>query len=539
MRFRPLILALVVASILGALYFVFEALETEADARRDETELAQRGPSAVSDAITRVPAEARAREVIAPAPTQLTSTIRVEGRVLDHAGAPAAGAAIWIQWLDAPSTETAAWNLARGDGTFTFDVERNAFRIQAAGRDSGEAARVVELDPSARTARLDDLHLPPGGVIRGRVLDVRGRGVEHVAVECSARQGAVWMTTFLGHEITAGHRRVVTDEQGRFAARGLRACAHRVSIEADFRLGRWNFVEVEFAHPDGEELLFQELADGTLAGRVVDEDTGRPIPSFTVEDEEHTDADGRFEIQIVAREPIFVSAEGYSGNLWWPKDGIEPGSRHEVTIALQRHRNQDQPRLGKLTLRAKDELGSPVSGLRLRRLYGSRPELWLDDELIGAVTADPLGGDLLVVSRAETGRELCIDAPGHALVRATLDRTPAEDQELLVVLERGAAVEIVVRDDLGLPARNWRFELDSARRKEREFVWRAPNVGIVLARTDSAELFATHVANGRIEGLPAGKYTLIVHASEERSASFELEVRAEEPVSYDFQFPPP
>ena len=46
----------------------------------------------------------------------------------------------------------------------------------------------------------------------------------------------------------------------------------------------------------------------------------------------------------------------------------------------------------------------------------------------------------------------------------------------------------------------------------------------MLARTNSAQHFAVDQPDVRIEGLPAGAYTLIVHAGEEREQSFDFVV---------------
>ncbi|MBI5361589.1 MAG: hypothetical protein HZA53_00330, partial [Planctomycetes bacterium] len=420
-----------------------------------------------------------------------------------------------------------------------LDAERDAFVVHACGLACGEGARAVNVDAGVRSVHVDDLLLPRGGVIRGRVLDVRGKGIEYLRVESWARQGPVWETAIQGHVISAGFRRVMTDADGRFELAGLRTCMHRIVLQLEGRTARWDATERDGVLPDGEELVFRQLPDGVLRGRVVDAETNAPLTVFTVDDERHEDAGGSFEVPFALFEPVFVEAEGHGGNLWWRA----PDELHMETVehvfALERQRPVAEPPSARLTVRAIDERGVPVKGVRLRRIWGKRPDLGLIEEALGELVPDSRGdGEALLVPRVALGREVGIDAPGHAFTREALDRRRDEDQTLELVLERGASVAVRLRDELGLVARDVQFELDSAKRKEREFLSWSDGNTVRLGRTDSAEPFSVTAGELRIEGLPAGRYTLIARFGEDRNASFEFEVHAEEPRSYDFQFTP-
>lgn len=541
-RTRSLVLA--GAALIGALASVIAAFALRTDAgapRRADTAEPASGPAEPeSTPLARTSATGDLRRELAPADDANSPPLRLEGRVLDDHGAPAAGAAVWITRLDSAAGATEAWTVARGDGTYALDVARRAGFVHACGVACGEAALAFEAAERATETRMRDLVLPRGGSIRGRVLDVHGRGAPYHGVQAWAEAGPVWTTSVDGHSITAGFRAAATGDDGAFVLPGLRACTHRIVLEATGWPTRWSATEALHVPPDADEVVFQVLPDGVLHGRVVDAETDAPIAAFTIDGVEHEDAEGRFETPFARGAPVLTTAAGYGYELWMQRPDDPVDAAPDVVFALHRATAPDtvaSPPAGRVIVRAVDERGATVDGVRARNVYGRGTDRWLDEEF---VASEPLARGRETVRALDRSRLIDVvafDAPGHALVCVSLSKDRAVDQELDLVLERGAAVELRVLDSLGLAAGNARLEVDSARRKERDFAWIAPRFSPELVRSDSALVFGANQPTGRIEGLPAGAYTLLVHVDAERVESFPFEVELDELRAYEFRFP--
>lgn len=520
-----------VATVAGVVVYVLQ----------DDRALASASPTAVEtthvdDAVQRLPAAEVKRE-LAPDLAAETSTLRVEGRVLDAAGAPAAGAAVWITWPDSLSTATDAWTIAGGDGRYALELARRAGVIRACGRDCGEGAVVLDAPADARRVELADVRLARGGTIRGRVLGVRGQALTYLDVQAWALTGPVWSTDVDGHAITAGYRECATDEEGRFALAGLRGCAHRIVLVMYGAKRRFEGASLDAVVPDGDELVLRETAVGTLHGTVIDAETRAPITAFHVDQVEHADPAGRFEVPFALDDPVFVRAEGRRTEVWVASSSASADASPEHVFELVkgvRDEEREAPR-GRVVVRAVDERGVAIEDLRARNAAMRGTEGWIWGE---PVQPDPVVRGRTTLPgfpRSSLRRDAVFDAVGHALVRVELERDDSVEQELELVLERGGAVELHVQDERGLEARNAALELDGARKKERWFAWKARDFTPMLARTNSAQHFAVDQPDVRIEGLPAGAYTLIVHAGEEREQSFDFVVDVETPRSYEFR----
>jgi len=120
---------------------------------------------------------------------------------------------------------------------------------------------------SGGTADHVDFVLQEGAVITGRVVDADGKPVADAGVTTYQR----------------GYRSAETDENGEFALRGLSPGECEVEVSAE------GFLEYDHAHVaplDGLEIKLDR--GSTIAGRVVDKDTGTPVEVFdlTVRQEE-------------------------------------------------------------------------------------------------------------------------------------------------------------------------------------------------------------------------------------------------------------
>ncbi|MBK7877611.1 MAG: hypothetical protein IPJ77_18130 [Planctomycetes bacterium] len=526
-------LVFAVAALGGAIALVVAITGTRADEPESASRARDAAPSAETSArdTTALPTHDHT-ELVRDAldtPPSAPSTRVVRGRVLSPSGAPAAGAVVWTTTPNLDATETLAYDVVRGDGAFALPIHAREFTLHAVGRECGETARAI----TAEDADVDagELALPAGGVLRGRVLDVLGRGIEGLEAVATAQRGLVWEADAHGHPLQVGLRTANTDAEGRFELRGLRHVEHELDLGLEHWIGRWEPGTVLRVTPDGDELVVRQLPDGVLRGRVLDATTGSPLRAFEVNDRVFDAPDGRYEVPFVAALTMVAAAHGYTAEFHTPPPG---DVEHDFLLEPL----PPAPK-GRLVLRAVDERGENVSLLRVRAAF-VRSGRWVNAEPLDESTIVRGEGEVTVVNLRGVPASLCVDAPGHALALETLKLDRDGENRLEVVLPRGAGAHVTVLDALGLVARNVTLELDSAKRKERHFEWRPGSArGGPLGRTDSAETFLTMEARGWIRGLPAGTYTLLVHVSADDVQAFSFDVDADAPRSYEFRLRAP
>jgi len=459
--------------------------------------------------------------------------VRVHGRVLGSDRQPSPAAALWVLEPDPAGTHNPtahARTLTDVEGRFECWLEApGEFLLLAVGAAQGEARVPHSVPPGVTDSDAGELVLPAGGTIRGRVLDPAGLERRALVVEARAQGELVWSADIAGHHADVGFRRVRVDAQGRFELTGLRQVPHDVQL-AEHCNSWFEPARFDGVLPGGEELIFRRQIHGTLRGRVVDALTQQPITHFRVQEEERRDEHGRFEVAYVREYGVLVSAPGYLGDFWVPGPDVALGGTTEAEIALQR-----MAPAGTLRVRARDERGQPVVGLRLRDEH--RLPLWNS-----VVEATP---GLVVASALPLGRRsLLIDAPGHALrpVWAIVRENETTEQE--VVLERGARAQLTVYDDRGLLARDYGFEIDMQRRKERDLNWLPAGgdfdypghfeLGLI---TNTGEVKRYGLLDGFVSGLPAGEYELVVHVDAERRETFAFTIDATEERAFVFRVP--
>lgn len=496
------------------------AAVAEANAERSS------GPPAVTES------DDNAREALSP-PTQslepaTRTPLTLSGLVLGPDGEPAIAAAVWTEASGAPANSVDGFGATDAHGRFQLRVNAREFVLRACGTSCGESARSLVVDAHATAHDAGTLFLPRGGTIRGRVLATSGDGARGIEVQAWARAGSVWQTRFAGHPIATGYRRTFTDENGGFELAGLRAVEHDVVIPETVALACLPARRAEHVLPDAALVVFEPHADALLRAQVVDEQSREPVASFRVAQRAVEDADGRFEERVCAESTVSISAPGFATRV------IDSDELRTLCTDANARIELRRPPSGTLRVLALDPGGAPVPAPRVR------------DRDAPFVPAQAIGGrGIVVASGIPLGvRRFYIDAPGWSLVRTDLRIENGRETATEVTLERGERVRLRVLDALGLPAREYRIEIDAQRRKERDFAWiyspsAAPNSNATRRlRTNCAQRLRLDPADGWITGLPAGSYTLIVYVSSDDVREFAFDVAADEERNFEFACPP-
>jgi hypothetical protein len=227
----------------------------------------------------------------------------VRGRVVDEQGAPVAGAAVWVELASLTMSPTALDNVhsySGPDGAFDLrGLARGDYHVYAAHPDhaTGRAADVRAGASDVTVA------LRAAASISGRAVTADGKPLRsfHLRWKWNSRKGQYGEVFSMG-------RRMIEDPDGRFAIDGLEPTPlFTVSIEtASGATGD----ATPFPLAEGErktDLEIQAMGDGTVRGRVIDRNTGRPaiglvvfFPSLSLHAESPVDGNGRFEAQVPA-----------------------------------------------------------------------------------------------------------------------------------------------------------------------------------------------------------------------------------------------
>ncbi len=278
------------------------------------------------------------------------------GLVVDEKGEACANVAVKIQW----TTEREGVVLKEDLSNYWERVERHVhrtrtdeqgrFRLEAPVPPEGKCWLGIDCDPLHRAPHksfgwgsdhrplaegehdLGTIELELVGAIRGTVVDRAGKPIGGAFVQRGWGPGS------------PGEAWARTAEDGSYVLGHVRPFKGGVSVELD---GYRSEFQDEVAITPGrfvEGVDFTLTSTFPLRGRVVDE-TGRPLRkvNVSVKDEEsgcsaseHTDADGRFVLQLWEEKPhrLELRFEGYE-----VPDGaellFEPGSR-EIEIVLHR-----------------------------------------------------------------------------------------------------------------------------------------------------------------------------------------------------------
>ncbi len=320
-------------------------------------------------------------------------------RVVEVDGKPAPGVAIETRTLDRPVRTF----MSGPDGRATIPsgaIGEYGSLIARRGRDVLAWAAYVGLQPD-RPAGTEDAPivmrlLPVDHRVEGSVVDRQGRPVE--GVEMTAE--------LLSHETTNGvfmsvNTReplvdtVLTDRQGRFAMRLPRDT--NVSLHAVHPRLIGDRLHVK---PDQDRLAPLALRPaGSIAGRVVEAGTGRPVPGAIV----GAQYIERIERIIAAWGDARADAQGR-----FLIGGLEPGVYNLVLVAV--------PGRPELTARA-------IEGIRVRLDESTSAEL-------SVMTGRPLRVDVVDrdTGQLQPGMEVGCYGPAHPRSGAAVDMRKTDDQ---------------------------------------------------------------------------------------------------------------
>ncbi|MGD8898160.1 MAG: carboxypeptidase-like regulatory domain-containing protein, partial [Acidobacteriota bacterium] len=432
---------------------------------------------------------------------RLATRSALAGRVQDARGGPVVAATVRL-WAgrggrvgdDLSAVEPVPQATTTGpDGTFRFDAASdtyNRLRVEAPG------LATVERDVRRAGALARPITLSLGRVLHGTVTGPDGRTPAGGAVvRYEGRTSTRW------HEVRS---------DGTFLIEGVPAGAGGEVVADGGARGR-AVVPVTAGATEPVRVILASTA--TLTGRVVDADTGRPIPG----------------VRLVARAEdgdAFLARSGRDGRyalaglpprsyrLRVDDEGYVPWSR-EVAVAPGQGETQDVPlvRGARLTGRVVDEAGTPVENATVRVFRGGEGRLrdfvrqmqgvgrmdlarTAPDGTFEANRLRP-GGSQRIVVRHE-------DFEDRAL--GGIDLSPgATTAGVRVVLRRGLELKGLVRDEEGRPLGGVEVEL------RRPVRFRGRRGGMAVTMLGPGGLLRRETgADGRFEfrGLEEGDYTL-------------------------------
>ncbi|HEX9188505.1 MAG TPA: carboxypeptidase regulatory-like domain-containing protein, partial [Vicinamibacteria bacterium] len=379
------------------------------------------------------------------------------GRVVDERGGPAVGATVTL-WpgggrglLDVtPGQGPPASTTTKPDGTFRFDEaspEGNRIRVEAL------ALATQERSPVRSGALARPVTLALGQVLRGTVT---------LADRRSPSAGV--LVRFEGRTQTT--RWVETRADGTFLIEG--APRESGSLVADGG-DRGRATLAVPASEAGEALVLALAPTASLAGRVVDAETAKPIPGVRLVARADGGAssflarsgpDGRYTIGGLPPRTWRLSAED---------DRFVPWTR-PVTVAAGQAETQDVPlaRGATLTGRVVDEQGAPIEGalVRLSRSGENQVQAFMRSmEGEGAVRTGRDGSFRATRLAPGEGQRLDVrhDEYEERAVAGISLVAGGTRSGVSVVLRRGLSLRGVVKDEEGRPLAGAEVTLSTSR----------------------------------------------------------------------------
>ena len=351
----------------------------------------------------------------------------IAGRVVDAAGQPAEDATLDAEWAggaEAAPGGGASGSAEEGDGRFVLrDLAAGRYVVKARAPGKGEASisgvRVV----AGRRTEIGTLRLAGGGIVRGTVVDVDGRGVPGTTVVAERDL-----------EMQTGDLLDETGSSGAFEIRGVPA--GRASVMAShpaYASPKPVVVEVD---PEKEPtpVRIVLLEGARVEGRATHRD-GRPFATGRVwfsslepgqEGEGHVEArvrpDGSFAIDHVraGRTRIQLLAASAPGAL----SGV--GS-HEVVLRDGETATVDFSLRDVVVAGTVTRGGQPAPGVRVSMMSLEGFLVTLYSGLAARALVDASGPPFLVATTREDGRyELLVFTPGRA--RVNLDSVAGDQR---------------------------------------------------------------------------------------------------------------
>jgi hypothetical protein len=383
--------------------------------------------------------QARLGEVVRGLVIHLTPATDYQGRVIDAAGAPVAGARIRLLTAGQASTALAPLPdrfVSDNRGRFGFRgpdeavVEawheahgRTRVRVDRAARDAGR----IEI----RLPGVSDADLARGG-IDGRVLDPDGDPVPRAAVVAEIESGNP-----AAPEIALRTAdRTVAEDDGRFRLADLESGRYVVTASAEGFAPASTPLVAAGAHDVEIRLARGEALRGVV--RVAGRDD--PVPSFAVAVwqprgllerklltvRSFLDGAGQFRIEGLPASPVVVSvvAHGYAPS---PPAEVQPSDRAEALVVLLERGGRISGTV------ASADTASPIAGARVA-VEGDLGPAGPGVPLVAAALTDD-AGRFELYGLAAGLRSIVVEAAGHhPVIVSSLDVRRGRDPANLAVL---------------------------------------------------------------------------------------------------------
>jgi hypothetical protein len=425
-----------------------------------------------------------------------------------------------IAWWTRPGR---ARDAREGAPTTTHAPPANAPDASAPDR---ELAHGASADPVRTPAAAESR--PAGLVLRGHVLDHRERPRAGVRITASRTGSAGGEGALV---------RAVTDLAGRFELEGLHATPHDV-VPEPLAFERVRFEPERHAalrphaRDAGAELVFRLVPEVLVRGFVRDATTGAPVTRFFVDTTPTQSPDGAFECVPRLGSGFAIEARGYRAWACTEDAMLELARAGTCTVELQ-----PDPDVGTLRIVVRDPEGAPVGGAHVQS-FGAT----------AVVERTDAQGRLELAGVRAGGFELQVWADGFTEVREELALERGATVERAFELRRAAPVALRVLDPLGRVAERAVIHVRSESGKPLPWRWSyarsQPTVGwseSAAMTTDSERQLALSDAEGRIAGLPPGRYVLhVAHlGAEDRDVPFEVDATVGRSLEVRFDVDPP
>lgn len=453
---------------------------------------------------------------------------RLAGRVVDAKADPVPQAAVWIE---SPPTRQTVTAVTDASGRYQLHIHADdprspaSYRVVARGPRGGVGSREFLLEEETVEHRVDDVVLEERGRIVGHVVDPLGQGIEGVRVRAYDETGVIVEMFEAGRRVQIGTDDVLTDAEGRFVLVGLRPHPHWVRVDLLLAPGqRVEPEELRGVHPDAAPLRLTLWPRARIGGRIVDTHKGEPVRRFRLNGVRHQDVEGRFEIGLPAEGRLQVTARGYVTRIVADLQLREGDALPDLHIGLE-----PDPDVGSLVIAARDLEGAVVGGIGV---HGTGPDFvpWRQ-------TGAPGDTEVRIAGLKPGRHTFWVSGEGWATVKAAAEIELAKTHRLLLTLERGGAIALSVVDATDAVARDVGLEVldETGAPVLFHFVYRRPRGTLVRVLDaygpDRQQLVA---AEGRLEGMAAGRYTLRLyppgHAAEHRDFVVTIPIDGEKPL---------
>ncbi|MBZ0305763.1 MAG: hypothetical protein K8I82_06815, partial [Anaerolineae bacterium] len=337
-------------------------------------------------------------ETHSPVAAQTTQTI--SGTIFEANGTTPIAVDAWVGVLQASNGNYVQGGDANPDGTYTLSVAPGSYRIRAAGTDRAmefysnagpyfDAATTINVAPGQNVTGID-FSLDPGGTISGVVKNNNNVPIANMGVGIADNSNYIGNCTNQNGEYTLYN--VPLNVPYKIRAGGDNFCQNgsKNFVEEFWQeKSSWdqaNPITLTAGSPNRTGINFTLDPGGTISGRVLDQDTGQPVPFISIGIESPaygigrcTDANGYYTIGgIPFNTPVRLAAaqrgnhcgstEPYVLEYWQEKPDHSSATVITMTSALPNWTNINltPKKGGTLSGRVTDQTsGNPLENMRI------------------------------------------------------------------------------------------------------------------------------------------------------------------------------